>query len=35
MSIGFHIIDKNFLEKLEYYIKNHADKKKNFLMCQT
>ena len=28
MSIGFHIVDKEFLEKLEDYIKIHADEEK-------
>ena len=28
MSIGFHIVDKEFLEKLEDYIKIHTDKQK-------
>ena len=28
MSLGFHIVDKEFLEKLEDYIKTHADEEK-------
>ena len=31
MSIGFHIVDKEFLEKLEDYIKTHADEEKEKL----